>query len=385
MLMDVIELYEAFECIGAECPNTCCKGWGIAVDEETYQNYKKEQGLLGWKVRALNYSNQDQIHMIRKIGGKCPFHTKDKLCYFQKNNRMELMPEVCRTYPRRTVAYEERVEITLELSCIRAAELFVRNPRRLQFVKMEENIPVNWEIDYVDPAFYDWMKLQREKLLDYLWISTGDGLEFPQKVNDIYAYIYAANQWLARNQFEKIEELHLPLREEECLETEIKQICGTRDSFAFFPVPFLNQMIYSQIMRERAGKVNPTLDRLLKLYDNYFGKIQEAEADSFYQKGIEAMLEQYSKLSDMFRAYISYLLQQTFCLACEDYYLLKPVLLSIFVLEFVMLFFLLEFMDKTELTKQKQAEIIVCTERALRHSAPLNEKIMTLIRNRFYR
>lgn len=385
MIFEVIDFYEKFNCIGAACLDTCCKNWGIAVDEKTYGQYHREKGMLGLQLRILTYDNQDKVHMIRKIGGRCPFHTRKKLCFFQQKDRMELMPKVCQVYPRRTVAYEEQVEVTLELSCIRVAELFLENPGRLRFEKMDIELPINWTIDYVDAKFYQWMKAEREKLLEHLWeMGEAEG-GFAQSINDMMEYIYVANQWLARDRMEEIERLHLPLRRVEQQELEVKRISRDRACFAFFPIPFLNQMIYSPLMQERAGKLNPTLDRLLKLYDNYFGGVTEAQADEFYQKGIAVMLEGDSELEQTFRAYISYLLQQTFCLACEDYYLLKPVLLSVLVLEFVMLFFLLEFMDEKELTKQKQAELIVCAERALRHSTPLNEKILTQIRNAFYR
>ncbi len=29
--------YNQFVCLGAECRDTCCKGWKIGIDEESYR------------------------------------------------------------------------------------------------------------------------------------------------------------------------------------------------------------------------------------------------------------------------------------------------------------------------------------------------------------
>ncbi|MGH7488316.1 MAG: hypothetical protein ACREMY_22365, partial [bacterium] len=33
--------YAAFQCIGAACEDTCCNGWGVVVDRETYDKYRE--------------------------------------------------------------------------------------------------------------------------------------------------------------------------------------------------------------------------------------------------------------------------------------------------------------------------------------------------------
>ena len=37
------EIYEEFECIGGNCPKTCCGGWTISIDEKTYQMLRAEK------------------------------------------------------------------------------------------------------------------------------------------------------------------------------------------------------------------------------------------------------------------------------------------------------------------------------------------------------
>ena len=32
--------YDDFKCIGSECPNSCCVGWEIDLDINTFQKYR---------------------------------------------------------------------------------------------------------------------------------------------------------------------------------------------------------------------------------------------------------------------------------------------------------------------------------------------------------
>ena len=35
------DYYRQFTCIGGECPDTCCAGWEIVIDDKTLEKYKK--------------------------------------------------------------------------------------------------------------------------------------------------------------------------------------------------------------------------------------------------------------------------------------------------------------------------------------------------------
>jgi len=32
--------FDRFSCIGSECEDTCCRGWGVAVDSDTWERYQ---------------------------------------------------------------------------------------------------------------------------------------------------------------------------------------------------------------------------------------------------------------------------------------------------------------------------------------------------------
>lgn len=39
----ISDLYSDYECIGGECPETCCGGWDIIIDDKSYEKYNDLQ------------------------------------------------------------------------------------------------------------------------------------------------------------------------------------------------------------------------------------------------------------------------------------------------------------------------------------------------------
>ena len=39
--------YNEFECIAGECPDTCCAGWQVDIDDAQMEKYRKMSGTLG--------------------------------------------------------------------------------------------------------------------------------------------------------------------------------------------------------------------------------------------------------------------------------------------------------------------------------------------------
>lgn len=36
--------YDEFACVGGDCKDTCCAGWTIGIDDETYKKYQQITG-----------------------------------------------------------------------------------------------------------------------------------------------------------------------------------------------------------------------------------------------------------------------------------------------------------------------------------------------------
>jgi lysine-N-methylase len=132
--------YETFRCVGAVCEDTCCRGWRVPVDKETYQEYQAcSDPVLGARLHALVTINPTRVSdesyaEITLDASGCPFLTEG-LCEIHAALGEEYLSKNCATYPRVMCLVEGVLERSLDLSCPEAARLALANPERIQFVE----------------------------------------------------------------------------------------------------------------------------------------------------------------------------------------------------------------------------------------------------------
>jgi len=132
--------YETFRCVGAECEDTCCRGWRIPVDKETYEKYQAcSDPVLGPKLHQLVNINptrhgNDSHAEIKMTSEDCAF-LAGGLCSIQATLGEEYLCKNCATYPRVMCAVEGVLERSLDLSCPEAARLALTNKEPMRFVE----------------------------------------------------------------------------------------------------------------------------------------------------------------------------------------------------------------------------------------------------------
>lgn len=128
----VIDIYGRFQCIGADCPDTCCAGWSVEIDSKTAGNYQELSGEFGQKLRD-NMEERDGQSFFKMPNGKCAFLTEEHLCRIYQEIGPENMCFVCKTYPRTTNIYGDIAFSTLTLSCPEVARLLMEHEGKVQF------------------------------------------------------------------------------------------------------------------------------------------------------------------------------------------------------------------------------------------------------------
>ena len=92
--------YKDFHCTASACPDNCCVGWEVVVDDAAAGFYNRLPGPLGDALRQSMTIDRDGDRIIAMTGGHCPFWTEDHLCRLE----LELGPEApcatCRKFPR---------------------------------------------------------------------------------------------------------------------------------------------------------------------------------------------------------------------------------------------------------------------------------------------
>ncbi|CQR70434.1 Flagellar biosynthetic protein FliU [Sporomusa ovata DSM 2662] len=135
-----------FRCIGTNCEDTCCIGWQVAIDKDTFKRYractdKELRHQMEAKVtrQRTEPSNENYAKIKLNEDGSCPFLATDKLCIIQYKLGEGYLSHVCSTYPRLTNKVNGIVEKSLTMSCPEALRLALLNPELMEFDETEEN------------------------------------------------------------------------------------------------------------------------------------------------------------------------------------------------------------------------------------------------------
>ncbi|WP_102273802.1 flagellin lysine-N-methylase [Cytobacillus massiliigabonensis] len=139
------EYMKEFQCIGSACEDTCCAGWNVNIDKETFTSYRKvtnpvlKDQLKKNVTRNRSNSSSDNYAKIKMDkGGACTFLDEDHLCKIQKELGQEFLSNTCAIYPRVLNKVDNTVEKSATLSCPEAARLALLNGKGIHFLEEEE-------------------------------------------------------------------------------------------------------------------------------------------------------------------------------------------------------------------------------------------------------
>jgi lysine-N-methylase len=146
---------ESFRCIGSACEDTCCQGWNVPIDRDTFASYlnlpasplraqivasiqpapAKEGGRCADLANGASGFDRPggpgpgSFATIQMNAAKqCPLLSEDRLCRIHAELGEEFLSRACTTYPRIVYAVEGVEERVLALSCPEAARLVLLSP-----------------------------------------------------------------------------------------------------------------------------------------------------------------------------------------------------------------------------------------------------------------
>lgn len=117
--------FEKFKCIADKCPDSCCKGWDVVVDDETNEYYQSIDGEFGEKLKKLTEIDCDGDRIFVSQSGRCPFWNENELCDIYINLGESHLCKTCREFPRLTQDYAAFTEHLLSFACPKAARLIL--------------------------------------------------------------------------------------------------------------------------------------------------------------------------------------------------------------------------------------------------------------------
>lgn len=176
--------YKEFSCIAGSCPDTCCAGWQIVIDNKTLKKYQHFKGPFHNRL----YNDIDwKEHVFRQYNRRCAFLNEENLCDIYTEAGPKMLCDTCRNYPRHIEEFEGLREISLSLSCPEAARILLSQKEKVHsrmntsdtskdlFKNMWKTIVPEMEV--LRPGWKEFLK----ERLDSLYISSGENDYIYQK------------------------------------------------------------------------------------------------------------------------------------------------------------------------------------------------------------
>lgn len=140
----------SFNCIGSACEDTCCAGWNVDIDQDTYRKYQgvKDPELATQFKQSLvkRKDVKDSRHSASiKMSptGSCPFLDSEKLCSIQKKLGPSFLSATCDVYPRIRSSLNDHYRFSATLSCPEAARLCVGSPDGMEIQELNADADVH--------------------------------------------------------------------------------------------------------------------------------------------------------------------------------------------------------------------------------------------------
>lgn len=164
---------EKFKCINSSCIDTCCAGWDINIDEDTYNNYTNSTGELKELLEGKFFFNEAEHDffnngfMALKDGNRCPFLNCNMLCDIHGGFGEKNLCITCKSYPRVFNIVDNIYEKSGLPSCIEICTKAFLDKDKMEFIENEEEINEN-DIEIrriIDSEAFE----GTESLFQYFW------------------------------------------------------------------------------------------------------------------------------------------------------------------------------------------------------------------------
>ena len=157
-----VDVYKDFTCVADACLNTCCVGWKIFIDNDTYEKMVEKEKCLG--MQAKDWITDGKDHFVILKNQRCPMLSDDNLCKVVLKLGPEYLSNVCTHYPRTNIQYGGFIEGYLNTSCSEViAKLMDKDSVEFDIMQDQQPVP-----DYPFEKLYNFESTVRASMVHIL-------------------------------------------------------------------------------------------------------------------------------------------------------------------------------------------------------------------------
>ncbi|MBQ8435685.1 MAG: flagellin lysine-N-methylase [Oscillospiraceae bacterium] len=175
------DYYEEFHCVGGACPDNCCIGWEIDIDNSAFEKYMTFTGNLGTKLKNNIVISNDGSRCFKLTADeRCPFLNENNLCEIILESGESALCDICSNHPRFYNCFGDIRETGIGLGCIKAAQIII-NKQESAMLLFETTDEPSYEIDY-NKDFFEYLYKLRG---DFISIIQNRSVSISQRVAEL--------------------------------------------------------------------------------------------------------------------------------------------------------------------------------------------------------
>lgn len=131
--------YPKFQCIASACKHSCCVGWEIDIDEDSYRHYQDLTHPYGETVRKRITVNEGIPCFALTETERCPFLQENGLCEMILTLGEDSLCQICRDHPRFYNLFSDREEVGIGLCCEEAARIVLSQKEKTEIIRLSDD------------------------------------------------------------------------------------------------------------------------------------------------------------------------------------------------------------------------------------------------------
>lgn len=163
-----LDYFPEFKCLADKCNYTCCYQWQIDIKRPDYMKVKNLRASKETKEkiehcfkRVRDDSTPYYAQMVMREDGYCPFLTEQKMCSLQQECGYNVLPEICKVFPRLKHLAPNTWEHSCSTGCEQTVNLLLKRPQGLRLIEIETKKKA-----YMDEKFLE-QKLEKRPVFHY--------------------------------------------------------------------------------------------------------------------------------------------------------------------------------------------------------------------------
>ncbi len=153
-----------FRCLASTCPDTCCAGWEIVVDDVSADRFRAMEDAMGKRLQQSLCTVDGETQLRRNPNGRCVLLNDNNLCDLYAMYGEGALCRTCRLHPRFVTDYGARREVMPSLSCPAWIETYLLDEEKVTFVTEETDEPIGYTD--IDAALFFKLSRARTAALD---------------------------------------------------------------------------------------------------------------------------------------------------------------------------------------------------------------------------